>query len=873
MKNNKLNKKHIISLLLVVGGLNNLFGQMEVPDINLDVPNIISPSPTVASLMKFEEIPVNKYTGMPDISVPFFNTKMANGGDFNVNLSYHAANIDLIDRNVVASDVGLGWSLMAGGTISRTVRGMPDEILEIGKKIGVYHTSIQNNINRFYEFNGFVENNAISSASNEMVNEYLWDVNVKGKYDTEHDLYQYNFLGQTGRFIIKKVDNQLQVFKLDENNLKIINTYNGTTYKPDSFTIIDDFGNRYVFDVIENTHSSQLSSNTPAVGTNHAVSLGLDYEFRSAFHLSKVYDHNSVLLLDLHYNENEIIEIAMNHSQAENYEKNNSLNNLYQSFTLNYSATSFNPLPRTSNFTHQNTTLTKKLSEIHVPGKAKLFFVYTMGRSDYNMHNPSNAYKLSEVSIDDWSGNANKKINLIYTSSNHNRSRLLLAEIKQFDNDFAQSTSHHFSYKEEPIIEDVYNHAQNKINLSTLDVLEKMTYPTGGSVEFSFESNTYSHIGNEPILDFDANPENWLFHTTRPIVFTTSSNDATNFFEIFEEQSVPISATINVMNSGLNDWYLTVKNVTTNQIVGGLNGFSCLESTCNTLLLNLPPALYTVTFTTPQNIPPATSYSVSIKAHYKVRRAEMGGFQPRKFIHGGGIRIKEINYFEDAETSNAIAPVKSKFFNYNFFDDQTKSSGSLVYPAPVFSYEKTKKECVTFGNLLPISEFDLTYDVTTSNNNLSFIKTKGSDVGYKNVTVYETDNGRIEYTYTSAIEYPETIGHNNIHYPYLPSVNIDHKRGLLLQEKVFDNDNRLLKKTNNQYSFEDYTLNSGLRFYNIDNYQFINYKGIADYGAYIHHINTCSPCFCYFGIPSDFIFYHLITEGFGLAQLNSSEII
>ena len=851
-------------------GLPELNAQSENPDINLDLPNIIAPSPTVASLMKFEEIPVSNYTGIPEISIPLFGSKLANGNNFDVKLSYHAANVDLVDRNIVASDVGLGWSLMAGGTISRTVRGMPDEILEIGQKIGIYHTNVAYNINRFYEFSELVENNEITTASPEMINEYMWDVSVKGKYDTEHDLYQYNFLGQTGRFIIKKVDGQLEVFKLDKNNLKIINDYNGTTYTPNSFTIIDDLGNRYVFDVIDNTHSSQMATGTPAVGNNHTVSPGLDYEFRSAFHLSKVYDHNDVLLLDLLYNENPVSEISAKHSQAWNHEKNNSLYDLYQYYTLNYSVTSFDPLPLLSTFTHQNNTSTRKLSEIRIIGKARLDFTYTQGRPDYNMHNPSNAYKLSEIAVKDWDNNPVKKVNLLFTAPGHDKKRLQLAEVREYDNTHTDSNSHYFAYKQAPLIEDEFNHAQNKINFATIDVLEKMTLPTGGAIEFSFESNQYSYIGDEPVEDFDANPENWLFFTTPPVVFSTNGSNTTSFFEIFEEQSVYLAAELDFMSSGMNDWFLTVRNVATNQTVGGLTAMSCPDSTCSHLLVNLPAGEYSVSFTSPQVIPDNT-YSVSVKAHYKIRRSGLGGFVPREYLHGGGIRIKEINYFEDAATSYALTPLKTKRFDYSSFDEPSQSSGSLVYPEPVFTYEKSKRECVTHSNLITIAEYDLAYDVTTSDNNLAFVKTKGSDVGYRNVTVFETGNGRTEYTYTSAIEYPETVDLTHTHYPYLPTLNIDYKRGLLLKEKVFDQSNRILKETTHAYSFEEDTLHTGLRFYNLNNYQFINYKGITEYQAYVYDITNCSPCFCYFGMPADFIYYSLLTEAFGWARLDHSE--
>ena len=63
-------KKYIIFSLLFV---NLGFGQN--PEIKKELPELIGPSPTVSALMKYEEIPVSNYTGVPSISVPFFNQK------------------------------------------------------------------------------------------------------------------------------------------------------------------------------------------------------------------------------------------------------------------------------------------------------------------------------------------------------------------------------------------------------------------------------------------------------------------------------------------------------------------------------------------------------------------------------------------------------------------------------------------------------------------------------------------------------------------------------------------------------------------------------------------------------------------------------
>src|SRR5262245_35313882 len=80
-------------------------------------------SPNTASLGKYGEIPVGYYTGITNINIPLFNIK-SRELELPVSLSYHAGGIKIEEQ---ASWVGLGFSLNAGGVITRNVRGLPDD--------------------------------------------------------------------------------------------------------------------------------------------------------------------------------------------------------------------------------------------------------------------------------------------------------------------------------------------------------------------------------------------------------------------------------------------------------------------------------------------------------------------------------------------------------------------------------------------------------------------------------------------------------------------------------------------------------------------------------------------------------------------------
>jgi hypothetical protein len=144
----------------------------------------------------------------------------------------------VLNQRIKLAETGLGWSLLAGGTITRTVRGgVADELIEStfmsdppSEKYGIYKH--ENNPTYKLIFN---------QLTNWDLKEYAFYA-AKGRYDTEYDLYQYNFMGYSGRFIIKRDPNgNFVVEKLDRNNLKITSIHSPGG-EVQTITIIDDKG-------------------------------------------------------------------------------------------------------------------------------------------------------------------------------------------------------------------------------------------------------------------------------------------------------------------------------------------------------------------------------------------------------------------------------------------------------------------------------------------------------------------------------------------------------------------------------------------------------------------------------------------------------
>ena len=82
------------------------------------------PSPDATSMIKGINTPVNLYNGTASVDIPLYTASANNEANVPVALQYNGGGIRV---NEIASVAGLGWQLGAGGSITRVVRGLPDE--------------------------------------------------------------------------------------------------------------------------------------------------------------------------------------------------------------------------------------------------------------------------------------------------------------------------------------------------------------------------------------------------------------------------------------------------------------------------------------------------------------------------------------------------------------------------------------------------------------------------------------------------------------------------------------------------------------------------------------------------------------------------
>ncbi|MFN7187207.1 MAG: hypothetical protein ACK5VK_03655 [Cyclobacteriaceae bacterium] len=167
----------------------------------------ITPSPEAAKLAQFDLAAPNLYTGARTITVPIYEIGF-DGGKIPLSLSYSTGGIRASEN---AGIVGLGWALSTGGSISRTTQGLND--LHSGNGFLGYCFDPIPVPDQLQNWTGF-----------DWIDPY-YSHYLRGLVDTEPDMYSYNFLGSSGKFILSKASqtgNVVEVIKVTFNGDKLV---------------------------------------------------------------------------------------------------------------------------------------------------------------------------------------------------------------------------------------------------------------------------------------------------------------------------------------------------------------------------------------------------------------------------------------------------------------------------------------------------------------------------------------------------------------------------------------------------------------------------------------------------------------------------
>ncbi|WP_299458647.1 RHS repeat domain-containing protein [uncultured Microscilla sp.] len=424
---------------------------------NANIQSLIPASAEASGFGKYVDVPVSAYTGTPGVAVPIVNVR-GKTLTLPVSLSYHHKGLQVEGQS---GRVGLGWNLSAGGMITRVVRGEVDEK------------------------SGMTRYDQVADIQNTITQEFFGKID-QGFQDGAPDVYTFNFLGQSGRFILY----QNKAYFFSHSRLKVTH-FSGSNL----FTIIGEDGTTYTFDAAERVN--HIFGNIPNINTS---------DYISSWHLTQVISANKKDTITLRYN---AVATTISKSIA--------------SYRYALGACSKN---NASVHTPSETNINgQELAAIESSLMKVVFKTDSQVRLDV-----ANRKALKTIEVYD-KQDLNHPIKTIQLEQGYfgNNVHLKLNKVTAYDKNLQPKPSYVFEYHEELPVPDrasksqdhwgFYNGAQNTTLIPKLTsgqpygnanrnpdfeatrttVLKKMIYPTGGHTVFEYEQNHYENIPSNSV--------------------------------------------------------------------------------------------------------------------------------------------------------------------------------------------------------------------------------------------------------------------------------------------------------------------------------------------------------------------------------------
>lgn len=764
------------------------YGQDPVsPKFDLTSPTkMYDPSQQASSMTKVADIPVSYYTGKPNVNFPFHTLK---AGNISVSMSLGYGSFGGIPVEQEGSWVGLGWDLNIGGAITRSISGKADDNMAGG------YVNTANSLG-LPVYSTPTPYNWLSSITN-CDKKSMAD----GMLDCSPDIYFVSFEGQSAKMFF------------DKNGVAYISPYKkwrvlGTPST--GFTIITETGTKYIFNTIEVSNYDVVTN----PGSDAPSLIG-----RTAWFLTSMISANLKDTIQFNYT-------------AVSYENDIKIPSM-QRFDLVPGQVASCPPGHTTPPDQSYTTTSTNLHTINsailssiVSNAGKLEFISTADRADMTM---GNKYRLREVNMYTAKGKNYtflKKIRFYQSFSNSSgfdpiQKRLLLDSVTEVSNN--DSMVHRFSYinpgslpKKNSYGQDHWGFYNAKVNStlipaytdidgSTLDganrepdsvatqigLLNSITYPTGGTVSFEYEQNDFTHYRNNSIyeythLDSTLVDKNLNCNTntlstpngevTKSVFLKGTQTVDINYLVTGRNPSDPVATVWITNEAGTIVFSAGVSSgtvMTASRLLAGGQTYTLHAERTGTTERGVITLLYKeyATFTVP------TVYS----------------------LPAGGCRIKRITQYDGLNHANDIIT------RFKYMLNDTLSSGVLLdYPNYVdLSYVQYLCKHPDPSNPIPaVKGGDWIYRKRQSASTISLGRTQGSPIGYSKITVLKGENGENGYeeNYYTLTGLNDTGGSG---YPYTPRNSKDDLRGLLLQNRQYNNIGKVVKATVNEYELNN----------------------------------------------------------------------
>lgn len=730
--------------------------------------SIVPPSPNVLALTKFGNIPVNYSTGIPQINVPIYQYEDKNSGlSLNISLDYHAGGVKVDE---MASAVGIGWALNAGGVVSRTVRGISDESPK-----GYWNTNIMD-IN-------------VSQDDGNRASDYLLtpfrDMHL-GERDSQVDLFSYSINGRSGQFMWGRNNDLLIVNREKINITKGLSTiwYRTMVSK---ITITDEKGFRYVFDAPEVTTSGMSMSTSALYITKIYSPSGKDsisFEYGDTYYqydIGRSMSANRMLLPTGDYN-------------------TNSNNNSISSQTIQG----------------------KRLQKIIFPNDVIATFVYnTIKRKDLD------DYALSKIII---MGSENKKT--FETVQDYTTNRLTLTKVLIKDDKDNQVEQYKFEYEGTlpdrlSMMQDHWgfynNNSENDLiqkeyhmdggdwyTIGTADrrtdsykvkmgSLKRMYYPSGGYTDFEMESNEaidsrLTREWREEIRINNKNVTTYLSSTpsSTTFIFAGDNRSVTKYRFVVPLPSSPIGAVAHFEIYDPNNKLILYHPCALNANMGYTNTFEFSTSLfekgtykIKSYFTNCSGFSYG-TFEWVEDISSNPTYIKRTD-----RQLYVGGIRVKKIIDYDGISttpamVREYDYKLNGESSGRLGLYPK--YSYDIFYDfvLTETPDPKVTP---FVYKRLHRYLsASSSTVYCLSQFG------------------GSPVIYTKVTEKITKNGVSEgFTEQFFKGFGQFGVVTDSQFPFTPAGNQSWAYGLLDSIKIYDKMNKVVKAEYNNYDITSHS--------------------------------------------------------------------
>ncbi|MEG0928754.1 hypothetical protein [Chryseobacterium sp.] len=514
------------------------FGQNNIPIIK---------SPQTYNIEKFGNIPVSMNTGSVTYDINLFSyNDLYEGNKYDIELRYYGTGFVPSKKS---NYVGLDWSLDIGGSISREVRGLPDDFFnEWPKTQGLY---------------GYLEGVKTSNKTNSDIYNHNYNQLPSGNggigiktgtysFEIEPDKFNFNFMGNSGYFFIG--NDMKPIIISDNKNLKIdiselsskqplhpqLTDGSMCLTKPTIITITDEKGIKYYFG--GNYENLEISYNLSPQSVENRFTI-------TAWNLYKIEYPNSDIL-EIKYktatvdseDRNFCIDrddiISMKEPQLLMFDRNMIFKQEISATNGNYNTSSGNLWydgtiywGNSSSYSNGSTTsrsATKKSlpSSILLNGKTLTTFDYE--RYDQYLGYTIPSLKLKNITFYDTSGiNIIKEVNLNYYRY---KNYFFLDKVKMFktqhlSTEYLQEYSFDYYNKntlpdENTGLIDYWGYFNNKprmnlipnftinkntgdytitdntreadISLCSFGLLKSIIYPTKGKSEFIYEPHNYS---------------------------------------------------------------------------------------------------------------------------------------------------------------------------------------------------------------------------------------------------------------------------------------------------------------------------------------------------------------------------------------------